>query len=47
MNEYIKLHRTNDPTEIHYTLIKSVNDSKEELNKVCNLLSLYKFLLSL
>ena len=42
MNEYVKMHRTNDPTEIHYTLIKDVNDSKEELNKVCNLLSIYK-----
>ena len=41
MNKYIKLHTTNDPIEIHYTLIKGVNDSNEELNKVCELLSRY------
>jgi len=42
MDEYVKLHRTNDPIEIHYTLIKGVNDSEEELEKVCELLSEYK-----
>lgn len=42
MSEYIKLHRTNDPVEIHYTLIKDVNDSQDELKKVCELLSEYK-----
>lgn len=41
MKEYVKLHRTNDPVEIHYTLIKGVNDRKEELDKVCELLSKY------
>ena len=41
MNKYIKLHRTNDPIEIHYTLIKGVNDSTEELDKLCELL--YKY----
>ena len=41
MNEYIKLHRTNDPVEIHYTLIKDVNDSINELNKICKLLKKY------
>lgn len=41
MNEYIKFHRTNDPIEIHYTLISEVNDSKKELNKICKLLSKY------
>ena len=34
----VKLHRTNDPVEIHYTLISEVNDGKEELGKVCELL---------
>lgn len=41
MNEYVKLHRSDDPTEIHYTLIKGVNDSEEDLNKLCELLSKY------
>ena len=41
MSEYVKLHRTNDPIEIHYTLIKGVNDSEQELEVVCNLLSKY------
>lgn len=41
MSEYVKLHRTNDPIEIHYTLIKGVNDSEQELEGVCNLLSKY------
>lgn len=38
MDEYVKLHRTNDPVEIHYTLINDVNDGDEELEKVCELL---------
>ena len=42
MNKYIKLHTTNDPTEIHYTLINGVNDGKAELDEVCKLLSQYK-----
>ena len=42
MSEYIKLHRTNDPIEIHYTLIKGVNDNQKELKKVCELLSKYR-----
>lgn len=41
MNEYVKLHRTNDTVEIHYTLIKNVNDSEKELDKICSLL--YKY----
>ena len=41
MRKYIELHRTNDPVEIHYTLIKGVNDSQEELDKVCQILSKY------
>ena len=42
MDKYIKLHRTNDPIEIHYTLIEGVNDSDEELKNLCDLLSKYK-----
>ena len=42
MTEYVKLHRTNDPVEVHYTLIKDVNDKKEELDKVCELLDRYR-----
>lgn len=41
MDKYIKLHMTNDPVEIHYTLIKRVNDDDLELNKVCELLEKY------
>ena len=39
MKEYVKLHRTNDPVEIHYTLINEVNDGESELGKVCELLA--------
>lgn len=42
MNVYIKLHRTNDPVEIHYTLIKGVNDGEDELNLLCKLLKEYR-----
>lgn len=42
MSEYTKLHRTNDPIEIHYTLIKGINDGEKELEKICELLSNYK-----
>ena len=41
MKKYIKLHTTNDPIEIHYTLINGVNDRQKELIKVCELLSKY------
>ena len=41
MDKYVKLHSTDDPVEIHYTLIKGVNDGKEELTKVHDLLSKY------
>jgi 23S rRNA (adenine2503-C2)-methyltransferase len=41
MQEFVKLHRTSDVVEIHYTLIKNVNDSEEELSKVCELLKKY------
>lgn len=40
--EYIKLHRTSDPTEIHYTLIKDLNDREEELNVLLKYLKTYK-----
>lgn len=42
IDEYIKLHRTDDPIEIHYTLIKDVNDGEQELKEICTLLSKYK-----
>ena len=42
ISKYIKLHSTDDPTEIHYTLIKDVNDSEYELDILCKLLSTYK-----
>ena len=42
MNEYVKLHRTDDPVEIHYTLIKDVNDGKRQLDVLCNLLKKYQ-----
>lgn len=41
MENYIKLHRTNDPVEIHYTLIKDVNDGEKELEEICELLKTY------
>lgn len=42
MNEYVKLHRTDDPVEIHYTLIKDVNDGKRQLAVLCDLLKKYQ-----
>lgn len=42
MEKYIKFHRTNDPIEIHYTLIDNVNDSDEELNNMISLLKKYR-----
>ena len=41
MEKYIKLHRTDNPIEIHYTLIKNTNDNEKELKKICELLSKY------
>lgn len=38
MNEYVKMHRTNEPIEIHYTLINGVNDSDNELDLLVSLL---------
>lgn len=42
MNEFTKLHSSNDTVEIHYTLIKGVNDSDEELTQLCELLKKYQ-----
>lgn len=42
MNMYVSFHRTDDPVEIHYTLIDGVNDSDEELNVLCTLLNEYR-----
>ncbi|GFI47457.1 ribosomal RNA large subunit methyltransferase Cfr [Lachnospiraceae bacterium] len=41
-NEYKKFHKSNIPVEIHYTLIRDVNDSQEHLNEVIRLLLEYK-----
>ena len=41
MKVYTSFHRTNDPVEIHYTLIKYVNDSIEDLCALTNLLKEY------
>lgn len=41
LEEYKKLHRTEDPTEIHYTLIEGTNDGNEELQEICELLKKY------
>ena len=43
MNEYNKLHKTNDVVEIHYTLIEGVNDGNDELQALCDILNDYKF----
>ena len=42
MKNYKKFHQTDDPIEIHYTLIQDVNDSNEELTDLINLLKKYK-----
>lgn len=36
--EYVKMHRSDEPIEIHYTLINGVNDSVNELNLLVSLL---------
>jgi adenine C2-methylase RlmN of 23S rRNA A2503 and tRNA A37 len=41
LEKYLKFHATNDPIEIHYTLINNVNDSDEELIELCNKLKQY------
>ncbi|MBQ2910526.1 MAG: radical SAM protein [Bacilli bacterium] len=42
MKKYEKLHSTNDPVEIHYTLIKNVNDSDDLLNKLIKIEKKYQ-----
>ena len=42
MDKHKKVHSTNECVEIHYTLINGVNDSKEELDYLCELLLKYK-----
>lgn len=41
MNNYKLFHRNNIPIEIHYTLIKGVDDGKTELNNLIELLNKY------
>lgn len=41
MDNYIMFHRNNIPVEIHYTLIKGVNDGNKELKCLINLLKEY------
>ncbi len=41
MEKYKKLHTNDDPIEIHYTLIKDVNDQEQDLNLLCDYLSKY------
>ena len=47
MNKYMKVFKNNNPIEIYYTLIKDINDSQEELTKVCELLSIYNISIKL
>lgn len=42
IKKYKLFHRTTDPIEIHYTLINNINDTKKELERVCELLKEYK-----
>lgn len=42
MQEYNKFHNGNEPIEIHYTLIKGVNDGDEELSVLIDLLTRYQ-----
>lgn len=42
MKKYSSLHTTTDPIEIHYTLIKGVNDDEELLNKLIELEKVYQ-----
>ena len=38
MNEYVKFHSSKDPIELHYTLIKNINDSHAHLGEMITLL---------
>ena len=42
MNRYTKMHRNNIPIEIHYTLIKNINDSDELLKKLVDIEKKYQ-----
>lgn len=42
MKKYRPFHNSDDPVEIHYTLIKDVNDSKECLDEVVRLLKKWR-----
>lgn len=42
MDKYKKVHNSNMPVEIHYTLIAGVNDSNKELNELIKLLKEYQ-----
>lgn len=43
MENYSKCHRINDLVEIHYTLIKDVNDTDNDLSALISLLNKYNF----
>ena len=45
MDKYIKLHTTKDPVEIHYTLIKGVNDDEHLLDKLIEIEKKYEICL--
>lgn len=40
-DEYKKFHASDEPIEIHYTLIKDINDSQKHLNEMINYLEKY------
>lgn len=42
MENYQHFHRTKDPIEIHYTLIRNINDEEKELDTLCELLNEYR-----
>ncbi|MDD2181231.1 MAG: hypothetical protein PHW32_02555 [Bacilli bacterium] len=42
MEKYVYFHRTNDPIEIHYTLMENINDDENTLKIMCELLRKYK-----
>ena len=41
-NKYANFHVTNDPIEIHYTLIENINDNDNALKIICELLTKYR-----
>lgn len=43
MKEFNKCHKSDDVVEVHYTLIKNINDTNEDLYNICDLLKKYKF----